>query len=215
VGQNRRRAECNLGAFALRGCDHRSLRGFLFRGIDGVEALLQGLHQIDDSRWGFDRCRDDVFAGDLRVDDPLQAVPVFVFVVRQIDRRGQDARTPSHARPPSSARAAPRHRDTGRFGHLDRRVLTPFSGLAGVGGAASWVSRVFAALERGHRRYFSLAFHGFLSSMRSEQTHPARGSQRQSSTTRLWKGASLPHHRSESGTAVARCSFCRARWRCR
>jgi hypothetical protein len=33
----------------------------------------------------------------------------------------------------------------------NRRILTPFSGLAGVGRAASWVSRVLATLERGHR----------------------------------------------------------------
>ena len=30
-------------------------------------------------------------------------------------------------------------------------ILTPFSGLAGVGRAPSWVSRVLATLERGHR----------------------------------------------------------------
>src|SRR4029453_17952471 len=38
----------------------------------------------------------------------------------------------------------------------NRRILTPFSGLAGVGRALSSVSRVLA-------RYFSLEFHGFLS----------------------------------------------------
>jgi hypothetical protein len=33
----------------------------------------------------------------------------------------------------------------------NRRIPTPFSGLAGVGRAPSWVSRVLATLERGHR----------------------------------------------------------------
>jgi hypothetical protein len=48
-----------------------------------------------------------------------------------------------------------------------RRILTPPPRLPRVSGAPSWVSRVLATLERGHRRYFSLEFHGCPSSMGS------------------------------------------------
>ena len=60
----------SLRPFALRGrLGNRSLRRFLLRGADRVEAL-QRLHQVDDPGWCLDRWRDDLFAGDFGVDDP-------------------------------------------------------------------------------------------------------------------------------------------------
>jgi hypothetical protein len=48
----------------------------------------------------------------------------------------------------------------------NRRILTLFSGLPGVGRATSWVSRLVATLERGRRSEYVIRgeFHGFLSS---------------------------------------------------
>src|SRR6202140_1230121 len=75
-----------LRAFALGDClGYRGLRRFLLRGADGVEALLQRLHQVDDPGWCFDRRRDDLFPGDLGFDDALQPLAVFVLVVGQIE----------------------------------------------------------------------------------------------------------------------------------
>ena len=71
-----------LRAFALRGgLRYRGLRRFLLRAADGIEALLQRFHQVDDPGRCLDRRRDDFFPGDLGFDDALQPLAVFVLVV--------------------------------------------------------------------------------------------------------------------------------------
>ena len=77
----------SLRPFAL--CGRLGNRGpgrFLLRGADRVEALLQRLHQVDDSGRCLDRRRDDLFPGDLGFDDALQPLAVFVLAVGQIER---------------------------------------------------------------------------------------------------------------------------------
>src|SRR5712692_7457603 len=60
----------SLCAFALRGgWGNCGLRRFLLCGTDGVEALLQRVHQVDDPGWRLDCRRDNLFPGDLGFDD--------------------------------------------------------------------------------------------------------------------------------------------------
>ena len=74
--------------------DDRLGRLLLLR-ADRVEALPQRVHQVDDLRRRLDRRRDDLLAGDLRVDDLLQPFAVFVLVVGQIERRPRRSRSPA------------------------------------------------------------------------------------------------------------------------
>ena len=61
------------------------LRGGLLVGAHRVEALLERLHQVHDLRGHLHSRRDEFFACDLRVDDVLKALTVFVAVLVQIE----------------------------------------------------------------------------------------------------------------------------------
>src|SRR5260221_11008532 len=62
----------------LRDCGFRRL---LFLGADRVQTLPERVHQVDDLGRRLGRRGDDFLAGDLRVDEPLQALAVLVLVV--------------------------------------------------------------------------------------------------------------------------------------
>jgi hypothetical protein len=65
---------------------HGGFRRLLLGRADGIEALLQRLHEIDHLRRRIDGRCDDVLARDLGVDDSLKPCEIFVFVVRQVER---------------------------------------------------------------------------------------------------------------------------------
>src|SRR5207247_215889 len=52
-----------------------------------IEAPAERLHEVDDLRRLLHVLRDDLAAGDLRVDDLLQPFAIFVLVVLQVQRR--------------------------------------------------------------------------------------------------------------------------------
>src|SRR4030095_15914065 len=76
----------DLSAFSFGGrLLDGSLRRLLLGAADRVEALSQRFHQVDDFRRGFLRPRYDFRSGDFRIDDLLETLTVFIFVVGQIE----------------------------------------------------------------------------------------------------------------------------------